>query len=140
MVGAVGRQRIFWWATFLLALLVVVGMLVQVYLIATFAFDSAGETGTDALDTHKDLGPLVHGLEILVFLAALVAVWPDWRATAWPFALAVLGSVQAFLASGDTSPGVHAFHGALVPIVFVIALVVLWRAWIAVRREPEPAL
>lgn len=127
------RQRIGLWGTFILAILVVVGMVVQVYLIGTFAFDSAGETGADALDTHKNLGIAVHGLYILTFIAALVAAWPNWRTTGWAFALAVLGTIQAFLAGGDQSPGVHAFHAALVPIVVVIAVVILWRAWIGVR-------
>jgi hypothetical protein len=129
------RQRIGLWATFILAILVVVGMLVQVYLIGTFAFDSAGETGADAIDTHRDLGPVVHGLYILTFIAALVAAWPNWRATGWAFSLAVVGTIQAFLAGGDQSAGVHAFHAVLVPVVFVIAAVILWRAWIGVRVD-----
>jgi hypothetical protein len=125
------RQRIGLWGTFVFAALVIVGMAVQVYLIATFAFDSAGQTGADALDQHRDIGKAVHGAYILTFLAALVAYWPYWRATAWPFVLAVLGTIQAFLAGGDTSPGVHAFHGALVPFVFVVAVLILWRAYTA---------
>jgi hypothetical protein len=118
------RQRIGLWGTFIFATLAVIGMAVQVYLIAGFIF---GETGW--LDTHKDLGKLVHLFYILTFLAALVGAWPNWRATAWPFALAVLGTIQAFLAGGDMSGAVHAFHGALVPIVFVIALAISWRAY-----------
>jgi hypothetical protein len=125
------RQRIGLWATFILALLVVVGMAVQVYLIATFAFDSAGESGADAIDTHTDLGKLVHLGYILTFLAALVAMWPNWRATWLSFSLAVLGTIQAFLAGGDMSPGVHALHGAFVPLVFLIAVIIMWRAYSA---------
>jgi hypothetical protein len=125
------RQRIGLWGTFILALLVVVGMAVQVYLIATFAFDSAGESGADALDTHTDLGKAVHLGYILTFLAALVALWPNWRATWLAFSLAVIGSIQAFLAGGDMSPGVHALHGAFVPVVFLIAVIVMWRAYTA---------
>jgi hypothetical protein len=127
------RQRLGLWATLILAILVVVGMAVQVYLVATFAFDSAGETGADSLDTHRDLGKAVHAGYILVFLAALVAMWPNWRATGWPFALAVLGTIQAFLAGGDLSPGVHAFHGVLAAVVFVIAVVIVWRTYLALR-------
>jgi hypothetical protein len=122
------RQRIGLWGTFVFAALSVVGMLIQVYLIGGFIF---GETGW--LDTHKDLGMLVHLFYILTFLSALVGLWPDWRATGWPFALAVLGSIQAFLAGGGNvggdDGGLHAFHAALVPIVFVIALWIAWRAW-----------
>ena len=135
------RQRLGLWATLILAILVVVGMAVQVYLVATFAFDSAGESGADAIDTHKDLGKAVHLGYILTFLAALVAAWPNWRATGWAFALAVLGTIQAFLAGGDLSPGVHAFHGVLAAVVFVIAVVILWRAYLGLRiaRDPTPA-
>jgi hypothetical protein len=132
-VVLMSRQRIGLWGTLIFAVLVVVGMIVQVYLVATFAFDSVGETGADAIDAHKDLGKAVHVLYILTFLSALVAAWPNWRATVWPFSLAVLGTIQAFLAGGDTSPGVHAFHGALVPIVFLIAFVIAWRAYTTLR-------
>ena len=123
------RQRLGLWGTFIFAALVVVGMAVQVYLVATFAFDSAGETGADAIDQHKDVGKAVHALYIATFFAALVAAWPNWRSLLWPAVLAVLGTIQAFLAGGDMSPGVHAFHGALVPIVFLIAALILWRAY-----------
>jgi hypothetical protein len=120
------RQRLGLWGTFVFAALAAIGMGIQVYLIAGVLF---GEPGW--LDTHKDVGKFfVHPMYILTFLAALVGAWPNWRATAWPFALAVLGSIQAFLAGGDMSAGIHAFHGALVPIVFVIALWIAWRAYI----------
>jgi hypothetical protein len=124
------RQRIGLWGTFIFAALAVVGMLVQVYLIGGFIF---GETGW--LDTHKDLGMIVHLFYILTFLSALLAAWPNWRATGWSFSLAVLGSIQAFLAGGGNVGGndgaLHAFHAALVPIVFVIALWIAWRAYTA---------
>jgi hypothetical protein len=133
------RQRIGLWGTFIFAALAVVGMLVQVYLIGGFIF---GETGW--LDTHKDLGMIVHLFYILTFLSALVAAWPIWRATTWPFTLAVVGSIQAFLAGGGNVGGsdgaLHAFHAALVPIVFVIALMIAWRAWSSLQSTPEPAV
>ena len=122
------RQRLGLWGTFVFAALSVVGMFIQVYLIGGFIF---GET--DWLDTHKDLGMLVHLFYVLTFVSALVGLWPNWRATGWPFALAVLGSIQAFLAGGGNvggdDPGLHAFHAALVPIVFVLALWIAWRTW-----------
>jgi hypothetical protein len=133
------RQRLGLWGTFIFAALAVAGMLIQVYLIGGFIF---GETGW--LDTHKDLGMLVHLFYVLTFLSALVAAWPNWRATTWPFALAVIGSIQAFLAGGGNVGGsdgaVHAFHAALVPIVFVIALMIAWRAWSSLQSTPEPAV
>jgi Family of unknown function (DUF6220) len=122
------RQRIGLWGTFLFSALAVIGMAVQVYLIGGFIF---GETGW--LDTHKDLGMLVHLFYVLTFVAALVGAWPNWRATLWPFVLAVLGSIQAFLAGGGNVGGddapLHAFHAALVPIVFLIAVWISWRAY-----------
>jgi hypothetical protein len=125
-----GRQRIGLWGTLIFAALAVVGMAVQVYLIGGFIF---GEDGW--LDTHKNLGMVVHLFYILTFVSALVAAWPNWRATTWPFVLAVLGSIQAFLAGGGDVGGdngaLHAFHAALVPIVFLIALVIAWRAYTA---------
>ena len=130
------RQRVGLWGTTIFAALAAIGMAIQVYLIAGFIF---GETGW--LDTHKDLGKGVHLFYILTFLSALVAAWPNWRATLWPFVLAALGSVQAFLAGGGDVGGdnaaVHAFHGALAPIVFVVALYVGWQAWLALKATPE---
>jgi hypothetical protein len=110
-----------------------------VYLIGGFLF---GET--DWLDTHKDVGMLVHLFYVLTFLAALVAYWGNWRAITWPFALAVIGSIQAFLAGGGEVGGdngaVHAFHAALVPIVFLIAIYVAWRTWRELQAQPAPAV
>ena len=133
-----GRQRIGLWGTAIFAGLSIIGMAVQVYLIGGYVF---GET--DWLDTHKDLGMLVHLFYVLTFVSALVAAWPDWRATGWPFALAVIGSVQAFLAGGGDVGGdngaLHAFHAALVPVVLLIAVYVFWRAWTALKATPAPA-
>jgi len=134
-----GRQRIGLWGTTIFAALAVIGMLIQVYLIGGFIF---GEDGW--LDTHKDLGKLVHLLYILTFVSALVGAWPNWRSTTWPFALAVVGSVQAFLAGGGDVGGdngaLHAFHAALVPIVLVLALVIALRAWKSLQGQPATAL
>jgi hypothetical protein len=134
------RQRIGLWGTFIFATLSMIGMFIQVYLIAGFIF---GETGW--LDTHKDVGMVTHLFYVLTFLAALLAAWPNWRATGLAFLLALIGSVQAFLAGGGNVGGddaaLHAFHGALVPIVFVIALVIAWRAYTALGfgSERRPA-
>jgi hypothetical protein len=133
-----GRQRIGLWGTAIFAGLAIIGMAVQVYLIGGYVF---GET--DWLDTHKDLGMLVHLFYVLTFVSALVAAWPNWRATGWPFALAVVGSVQAFLAGGGDAGGdngaLHAFHAALVPVVLLIAVYVFWGAWTALKATPTTA-
>jgi hypothetical protein len=133
------RQRIGLWGTLIFAVLAAVGMGIQVYLIAGFIF---GETGW--LDTHKDFGMLTHLFYVLTFLAALVGLWPNWRATLWPFLLALIGSVQAFLAGGGNVGGdnaaLHAFHGALVPVVWLIALWVSWQAYnaLGMNRRAGP--
>ena len=68
----------------------------------------------------------------------------------WPSVLAVLGSTQAFLAgefdipllgwgidiAGDNG-ALHALHGALVPIVFAVALGIVWQAWTALRVRAD---
>jgi hypothetical protein len=135
----VDRVRLGLWGTFIFAALSVIGMGVQVYLIGGFLF---GET--DWLDTHKDVGMLVHLFYVLTFVAALVAHWGNWRAITWPFALAVIGSIQAFLAGGGDVGGdngaIHAFHAALVPIVFLIAIYVAWNTWRELQREPAAAV
>ena len=89
------RQRIGLWGTVIFAGASVVGIMVQLYLIGGFLF---GETGW--LDAHKDFGKVDHLAYILTFIFALVAAWPNWRAALWPFVLAVIGSIQAFLAGG----------------------------------------
>jgi hypothetical protein len=133
------RQRIGLMGTFLFATLSVLGMIIQVYLIAGVIF------GEDWIDAHKSLGMLVHLFYVLTFFSALLAAWPNWRATGAAFALALIGSVQAFLAAaGDIGSGdgaaVAAFHGALVPIVFALALWIGWRAQVALRAGPEDRL
>jgi len=136
----VDRVRLGLWGTFIFAALAVIGMGVQVYLIGGFLF---GET--DWLDTHKDLGKLVHLFYVLTFLAALVAYWGNWRKVTWPFALAAVGTVQAFLAGGGDVGGdngaVHAFHAGLVPIVLLIAVWVAWSTWRELQgRAPAAAV
>jgi hypothetical protein len=123
------------WATISFAALSALGMLVQVYLIAGVLF------GENWLELHRDLGKLVHAGYLFTFGAAVVAAFPNWRWLVWPFVLASLGTAQAFLAGEFNIPfiawgldlaqgngALHAFHGALVPVVFVAALVIAWRA------------
>ena len=133
------RVRLGLWGVFIFAALSVIGMAVQVYLIGGFIF---GET--DWLDTHKDVGMLVHLFYVLTFVSALVAYWRNWNAMTWPFVLAVIGSVQAFLAGGGNVGGdngaLHAFHAALVPIVFLIAIYIAVRSWRELQARPAAAV
>lgn len=120
-------RRVFIWISFVLCSLVVVGVVVQLYLIAAWIF---GESG--ALGAHKTVGgAIVHPAEILAFLAALGGWWGNWRNVAVSFSLALLGTIQVFFAGSVDHPSngyVHGLHGGLA--LFVAALA----AWIA-RRE-----
>jgi len=114
-VRAFGR-----WAHVALALAVVVGVFVQVYLIGAYIFGA----GQGALDAHKSMGWTVHGFEMLVFVAALIA-WLPWVDLVLSLLLAVVGTVQVALASE------HRWVGGLHP---VLALVVVGLAATLVLR------
>ena len=102
------------WVHLVLALAVVAGVFVQVYLIGAYIFGA----GQGALDAHKTAGWTVHGFEMLVFVAALVA-WLPWVDLVLSLLLAVIGTVQVLLASE------HGWVGGVHP---VLALVVGGRA------------
>jgi hypothetical protein len=122
-------RRPFVWASLLLAVAVLVGLVLQLYFIAAWIFGSSG-----ALDAHKDAGTfVVHPLEIFAFVAALIGWWGTWRNVLWSFALPILGTVQIFFVGDLQDPGngwVHGLHGGLV--LFVAAL-----AGIIARREAD---
>lgn len=108
------------WVHLVLALAVVAGVFVQVYLIGAYIFGA----GQGALDAHKTAGWTVHGFEMLVFVVALVA-WLPWADLGLSLLLAVIGTVQVSLASE------HRWVGGLHP---VLALVVVGLAATLVRR------
>jgi hypothetical protein len=120
-------RRVFLWISFVLSIVVLVGIVLQLYFIAAWVF---GESG--ALDAHKAVGgAVVHPAEVLIFLVALGGWWRQWRNVGWSFALALLGTVQVFAVGDLNEPGdgwLHGLHGGLV--IFVVALA----AYIA-RRE-----
>src|SRR5215207_1515153 len=60
------------WLHLALALAIALGVFLQVYLIGAYIFGA----GSDALDAHTTVGFTVHGLEVLLFLVALVAWLP----------------------------------------------------------------
>lgn len=117
-----GTQRAFTWINFVLAALVVAGVFVQVYLIASYIFGA----GTDALDAHKNVGGVVHGLEILVFLAAIPAYWKRWGEIGLSLSLAVVGFIQVGFSDGDDWVG--GIHGLLALFVLVLAAIISHRA------------
>jgi hypothetical protein len=108
------------WAHLALALAIVLGVFVQVYLIGAYIFGA----GQGALDAHKTTGWTVHGFEMLVFVAALVA-WLPWVDIVLSLLLAVIGTVQVVLANE------HRWVGGVHP---VLALVVVGLAAMLVLR------
>lgn len=115
--------RAFRWAVLVTATLVVVGVVLQVYFIAAFSFGG----GDDALDAHTGVGGAVHGIEALVFLAAVGAWWGRWWDIGLALALIVLGTVQlAFTDAGGA--WVAGLHGLLAMVVLALAAVISHRA------------
>ena len=119
------RRRRALWTSLVLAVLVAVGVVVQIYLITAWIFGEGG-----ALSAHKDLGNVVHPLEVLVFIACLVAWWGAWRNVAWSFVLPLVGTIQVALVGDLGKPGngyVHGLHGGLAIFVAALALVIARR-------------
>jgi len=133
-------RRPFVWASFLLAVAVLVGLVLQLYFISAWVFGSSG-----ALSAHKDVGGfVVHPLEILAFVAALIGWWGNWRNVLWSLALPVLGTVQIFLVGDLQDPGngwVHGLHGGLVLFVAALAVMIAVREAdaLGLRRRPAAA-
>ena len=114
--------RAFQWVTFVLANLVAIGVVLQVYFITAHFFGA-----DDALDVHEGLGGAVHGVEILVFLAAIGAFWKRWGLVGLAFSLPVIGTIQLAFAESDEG-WVGGLHGLFAVAVLVIAAVVGHRA------------
>jgi Family of unknown function (DUF6220) len=109
------------WVHLALALAIVLGVFVQVYLIGAYVFGA----GQGALDAHRTAGFTVHALEVLLLVAALAARLPR-RDLGLSALLAVIGTVQIALASA------HGWTGGLHPL---LALVVLALAATLARRS-----
>jgi hypothetical protein len=113
--AAVGARRAALWVVLVLVGLVALGVLAQVYLIASYIFGA----GTDALDAHKDLGNVVWGVEVVALLAGLVAWWGRWARVGLALALPVLGTIQIVFSGSDEWVG--GLHGLLALGVFALA-------------------
>jgi hypothetical protein len=118
------------WVHLVLALAVVVGVFVQVYLIGAYIFGA----GQGALDAHKTAGWTVHGFEMLLFVTALVA-WLPWVDLVLSLLLAALGTVQVALASGHRWVG--GLHPVLALVVVALAATLVLRA---IRRRRDARL
>jgi hypothetical protein len=120
------------WVHLALALAVVGGVFVQVYLIGAYIFGA----GQGALDAHKTAGWTVHGFELLIFVAALVA-WLPWVDLVLSFVLALIGTVQVSLASEHRWVG--GLHPVLALVVVGLAAMLVLRALRRGRNAAEPA-
>ncbi len=112
-----------------LAALVVLGVWVQVYLIAAYIF------GADALDAHRAVGYATFALELLVFLAALGAWWRTWGRVGHAFSLALVGAVQISLSGADDWVG--GVHGLLALVILIIAVFVVKDDAEELKRERD---
>ena len=112
-----------------LALVIVLAVFVQVYLIGSYIFGA----GQGALDAHRTAGFTAHGLEVLVFIAALVA-WLPRRDLVLSALLAVIGTAQVALA------GEHRWVGGLHPLfaLVVLALAAALASRGRARHQPGP--
>ena len=130
------RNRLATWLNLVFASIIVIGVFVQVYLIAAYAMGA----GEGALDAHGFVGGLViHGSELLVFLTALVAFWGMWRWIAVNFGLFVFGTIQIFLLPPDEDPGspwLHALHGLFALFVLLYAAYIAKRDLRLLRTDP----
>lgn len=121
-------KRVFLWISSIAASLVAVGVILQVYFIASWTFGAE-----DALDAHQGIGNLVWLLEIVVLVSGLVAYWGVWRKAAVSIALPVLGTIQIFFVGDIDDPSknesgwIHGFHGALAIFVFLLAAAIGYR-------------
>jgi len=118
------------WVHLALALAVVGGVFVQVYLIGSYIFGA----GQSALDAHKTAGWTVHGFELLVLVAALVA-WLPWVELLLSLLLAVIGTVQVSLANE------HRWIGGLHPLLALVVVgLAATLALRAIRRRRDARL
>ena len=119
--GHVGAR----WTHLALSLAVVLGVFVQVYLIGAYIFGA----GQGALDAHETVGFTVHGLEVLIFVTAIVA-WLSRVDLGLSLLLAVIGTVQVSLANGNRWVG--GLHPLLALVVLSLAATLALRA---IRRH-----
>ncbi len=100
------------WVHLVLAGAIVAGVFAQVYLIGAYVFGA----GTGALDAHESVGWIVHSLELLVAVLAIVA-WMPRDVIALSVGLAVVGTAQVALAQAT------AWTGALHPLGALLVLI-----------------
>ena len=114
----------------LLAVLVVLAVFAQVYLIGAYIFGA----GEGALEAHTSVGWSTHTAEMVLFLMALVARLPRTDLVL-SLALVAVGTVQVILA--DSVEWVGALHPLFALVVLMIAAVLAHRGFRR-RRAGSP--
>lgn len=132
-------RRSFLWLQLVAATLVVVGVFLQAFSIAAYARGA----GDGARDMHEAIGFITHIVEIVVFVAALVASWGAWPTVALALSLPVIGTIQVILVGDTKDQGgwVNGLHGLGALVVLVLAAVIAHgcvRA-LGLRRTRAPA-
>lgn len=115
-----GRVRkAFLWVFTLSAAVVACGVLWQAFTIVSYVRGA----GAEARDLHVIGAYVTHNLEIVVFIAALVAFWGDWRRVAFALLLPLYGTFQVFVIGETDEPGgwVNGLHGLLALVVLLQA-------------------
>ena len=126
--------RAFLWITLVLATLVVVGIVLQVYFIAAYVFGA----GQDALDVHEGFGNAVHGIEVLTFLATIGAFWRRWWDIGLGFALALIYLVLAAQFGSFRDPLIVLLGS--VPLAISGALVFTFLDWTTINIYSQVGL
>ena len=111
-----------------LAWLFVVGILVQVFFIGLTLF-----VDEKNVELHRNLGWILHLWPVLILIAAAVGrVGRSQILTA--LALAIVTFIVPILATlRASSPVIAALHPVGAILVFALAILVAWNAWITVR-------
>lgn len=121
-------RRTFVWISAIGASLVAIGVIVQLYLVASWIFGAGS-----AVDAHRANGFVVWALGIAVGISGVVAYWRAWRKVGISVALPVVTEIQIVVVGSIDHPNenvsgwIHGFHGGLAIFVFLLA------AWIAYR-------
>jgi hypothetical protein len=115
-------RRIFLWVSAIAASLITLGVILQVYFVASWIFGA-----TDAIDTHRTTGYVIWALGPVVGISGLIAYWGSWRKAAVSVALPILSEVQIFFVGDINDPNdnvsgwIEGLHGGLALFVFVLA-------------------